>query len=93
MALMMDLALVFSSLNIAFLIGLLYLYARITMRSKSVYAVGLLVFALLLLLQNAVTAYSYAMMTPFFGEAVVPYLLAISVLEFGGLLALTRVTL
>jgi hypothetical protein len=93
MALMMDLAAIFSSLNIVVLVVLLYLYARITMRSKAVYTVGLLVFATLLLLQNVLTAYSFVVMTPFFGDTVLPYLLAISVFEFGGLLALTKVTL
>ena len=93
MDLMMDLAIAFSSLNVIVLAGLLFLYARITWRSKALYPVGLLFFALLLLLQNLVTAYSYVAMTPFFGESLLPYLLTISVLEFGGLLALTRVTL
>jgi hypothetical protein len=90
---MMELAIVFSSLNAIVLIGLLYLYARIAWRSKAVYSLGLLIFASLLLLQNLVTAFSYIEMTPFFGEALLPFLLAISVLEFGGLLALTKVTL
>jgi hypothetical protein len=90
---MMELAIVFSSLNVVVLIGLLYLYARIAWRSKAVYSVGLLIFASLLLLQNLVTAFSYVEMTPFFGEELLPYLLAISVLEFGGLLALTKVTI
>ena len=89
----MDLAIVFSSLNVIVLVGLLYLYARITWRSKAVYPVGLLIFASLLLLQNLVTAFSFIEMTSFFGEALLPFLLAISVLEFGGLLALTKVTL
>jgi hypothetical protein len=90
---MMDLAIVFSSLNVAVLIGLLYLYARITWRSRAVYPAGLLIFASLLLLQNLVTVYSYVSMTPFFGESVLPYLFAISLLEFGGLMALARITL
>lgn len=89
----MDLAVAFSSLNVIVLAGLLYLYARITWRSKALYPIGLLFFASLLLLQNLVTAYSYVAMTPFFGESLLPYLLAVSVLEFGGLVALTRITL
>jgi len=93
MALMMDLAAIFSSLNIVVLTVLLYLYARIAWRSKAVYTTGMLIFASLLLLQNVVTAYSYVAMTPFFGDSVLPYLVIISVLEFGGLLALTRITL
>jgi len=90
---MMNLAVVFSALNGAVLVGLLYLYARIAWRSKAVYPMGLMIFASLLLVQNLLTAFSYLSMTLFFGEAVVPYLFAISVLEFGGLLALVRVTL
>lgn len=89
----MDLAIGFSSLNVIVLAGLLYLYARIAWRSRALYPLGLLFFASLLLLQNLVTAYSYVAMTSFFGESLLPYLLAISVLEFGGLIALTRVTL
>ena len=88
----MDLAVAFASLNSAVLAGLLYLYLRMAWRSRAVFAVGLVVFSSLLLVQNLVTDYSYLMMTPFFGEAVVPYLFAISILEFGGLLALARVT-
>jgi hypothetical protein len=90
--LMMDLAIAFSTLNVIVLAGLLYLYARISWRSRALYPVGLVFFASLLLLQNLITAYSYVEMTPFFGESLLPYLLAISVLEFGGLIALTRVT-
>ena len=93
MALMMDLAVAFSSFNILILLGLLYVYARIVWRSKAVYPTGLMIFSLLLLLQNALTVYSYLDMTPFFNGGVLPYLLTISVLEFGGLLALVRVTL
>jgi hypothetical protein len=91
--LMMDVATVFSVLNIAVLAGLLVVYGRIAFRSGASYTFGLVIFAALLLLQNSVTAYSYVEMTPFFGETVLPYLMTISVLEFGGLLALTKVTI
>ena len=90
---MMDLAIVFSGLNIIILLGLSYLYVRVIWRSKAAYPVGLLIFSSLLLSQNFVTTYSYLSMTPFFGESVLPYLFAISFLEFGGLIALARVTL
>lgn len=89
---MMDLAVAFSSLNILVLLGLLVLYARIVWRSRAVYPVGLMLFASLLLAQNFMTVYSYTSMTPYIGEALYPYLFAISMLEFGGLLALARVT-
>ncbi len=89
---MMDLAAMFAGLNVVLLLGLLYVYSRLTLRSKAPFALGLLIFAAFLLAHNAMTVYSFVSMEPFFGEAVIPYLLGISALEFGGLLALVRVT-
>ena len=88
----MQLAVGFSSLNSIVLVGLLAVYVRIAARSRALYPVGLVVFAGLLLAQNLTTVYSYVMMTPYFGESLVPYLLTISLLEFGGLIALAKVT-
>ncbi len=93
MALMMDLAILFSGLNAGLLLLLLYLYARITIRTRASYSVGLLIFAILLLSQNLLVVFSYESMGYLIGEAVLPYLFAISLLQFGGLLALTRITL
>lgn len=90
---MMELAVGFASLNSLVLVALVLLYSRIAVRSRALYPVGLIIFAALLLAQNLTTVYSYTSMTPFFGESVVPYLFAISALEFGGLLALAKVTL
>jgi uncharacterized membrane protein YgdD (TMEM256/DUF423 family) len=88
----MDLAAFFASLNVLLLVGLVYVYSRLTLRSKAPFTVGLLLFAGFLLVHNLMTVYSFLSMEPFFGEAVLPYLLAISSLEFVGLLALVRVT-
>ena len=90
---LMDLATIFSSLNAAVLIALAYLYSRIVLRTRAPYPAGLVIFASLLLMQNVLTAYSYLAMTSFFGSTVLPYLATISVLEFGGLLVLTRISL
>jgi len=89
----MGLAVGFSSLNVIILVGLLLVYARIAVRSRALYPVGLMLFAGLLLAQSLTTVYSYVMMTPYFGGSVVPYLFTISLLEFGGLIALAKVTL
>jgi len=93
MALIMDLAIVFSFLNAVLLAVLLYLYARIAIRSKASYSVGLLLFAVLLLSQNLLVIFAYGSMGYLIGEAILPYLFAISLLQFGGLIALTRITL
>jgi hypothetical protein len=90
---MMDAAIVFSLLNAALLIVLLYMFARIAIRSRASHSIGLMFFALLLLANSVLTAYSYATMAPFFGKDALPYLSTMSVLEFVGLAALLKITL
>jgi hypothetical protein len=50
-------------------------------------------FALLLLANSGLTAFSYATMAPFFAAEALPFLSTISVLEFIGLAVLLKVTL
>ncbi|MGH9917422.1 MAG: hypothetical protein ACRD6W_00905 [Nitrososphaerales archaeon] len=90
---MMDVAIVFSALNAALLVVLLYVFAGIAMRSRASHSVGLMFFALLLLANSVLTVYSYATMSPFFGREALPYLSMVSVLEFVGLAVLLKITL
>jgi len=89
----MDAAILFSGLNACLLVALLYFYARIAIRSRAAHSFGMMFFALLLLANSALTAYSYAAMSPFFGSEALPYLSVISVLEFFGLAILLKITL
>jgi len=75
------------------LIGLIYLYSRIAVKTRATYSVGLAVFAGLLLMHNLLTVFAYAMMAPFFGQGALPFLSGIGALEFGGLLVLLKLTL
>ena len=93
MELMMDIAILFSGLNVALLLALLYLYARIAMHSRAAHSIGLMFFAILLLANSVLTVYSYAAMAPVFGTESLPYLSTISVLEFFGLAVLLKITL
>lgn len=72
--------------------ALLYFYGRILFRSRAAHSVGLLFFALLLLANSVLTVYAYVAMAPFFGSGALPYLSAMSVLEFVGLAALLKIT-
>jgi hypothetical protein len=90
---MMDIAIAFSILNVAILVVLLYIYAGIAIRSRAPHSIGLLLFALLLMANNALTAYAYSAMSPLFGSAALPYLSTIAVLEFIGLIVLLKITL
>jgi hypothetical protein len=82
-----------ASANIAVLIGLLVLYARVYRSSKASFTVGLILFASLLMLHNVIAVYGYFIMEPLYAPALVPYFLAIHVAELGGLLVLLRITL
>ena len=89
----MDVAVVFSMLNAALLLVLLYVFLGIAIRSRASHSIGLTFFALLLLANSLLTAYSYATMAPFFGKEALPYLSTVSVLEFVGLAVLLKITL
>ena len=89
----MNVAIVFSGLNAILLVALLYIYARIALRSRASHSVGLMFFALLLLANSLLTVYSYVAMAPFFGREALPYLSMMSVLEFVGLAVLLKITL
>jgi hypothetical protein len=90
----MDVAILFSGLNVVILLALLYFYIRIVISSRAAaHSLGMAFFALLLLANNVLTVYSYEAMAPFFGSEALPYLSAISVLEFFGLAALLKITL
>ena len=82
-----------ASANIAVLIALLVLYARVYRSSKAIFTVGLILFASLLMLHNVIAVYGYFIMEPLYAPALVPYFLAIHVAELGGLLVLLRITL
>jgi hypothetical protein len=82
-----------ASANIAVLIALLVLYARVYRSSKASFTVGLILFASLLMLHNIIAIYGYFIMEPLYAPALVPYFLAIHVAELGGLLVLLRITL
>ena len=79
--------------NSAVLVGLIYLYSRIAVKSKATYSVGLAVFAGLLLMHNLLTVFAYVAMAPLFGQDALPFLSGIGALEFGGLLVLLKLTL
>jgi hypothetical protein len=89
----MDASMIVSAANIAILTSLLILYGKTYSSSRAQFTLGLIFFASLLLLQNAIGVYSYVTMAPFFTEAILPYMFAISVAELAGLSVLLKVTL
>ena len=82
-----------ASANIAVLIALLVLYAKVYKSSKAKFTIGLMLFVSLLMLHNVIAVYGYFMMEPLYAPTLNPYFLAIHVAELGGLLVLFRITL
>jgi len=83
----------FSGLNAILLICLLYLYGRMASKTHAGYTFGLMIFSGLLLAQNSVMVYVCAFLDNLYSWQLYPFLDALAVLEFVGLLALVRVTL
>jgi hypothetical protein len=92
MEVLMDVAIGVAAVNSAILLGLVYLYAKIAVRSRATYSFGLSFFAAMLLLQNLLTAFAYGTMSPLFGTDALPYLSVIGGTELAGLLALLKMT-
>ena len=92
MSVLMDATALTSIANVSVLIGLLLLYGRTYSSSKAQFTLGLIFFASLLLVENAIGIYAYITMTPFFNETILPYLLAINIAELAGLGTLLKVT-
>ena len=90
---LMMLAIGLASVNSVILLGLIYLYARIAVRTHATYSIGLIIFGGLLLLQNLLTALAYGTMYPFFGADALPYLSAMGGAELAGLIVLLRITM
>jgi len=92
MELLILVATLFATFNVILLLGLIYLYGRIVMKTRAGYSAGLLIFAVLLLFHNVVTVFGYAVMGGLFSDQLYPVLVMITVCEFGALLALLKVT-
>lgn len=86
-------AICLAAVNAAILLGLIYVYAKIALRTRAAYSYGLIIFASLLLVQNLLTGVAYGTMSPVFGDEALPYLSAIGGAELAGLLVLLRITL
>lgn len=92
MALLMDLAMIFSGLNVVVLIALLFIYGKLALRSRALLSAVLVIFALVLISQNLLTLFAYYTMEPLFGTETMPFLSATSVLQFAAYALLLRFT-
>lgn len=92
MAMLMDVSAIVSLINIGVLAVLLAVYGRIYKNTRASFTLGLMFFAAMLGLHNAIAVYAYFAMAPLYADALLPYLLGVHVAELAGIGALLKVT-
>ena len=93
----MDILMVLSAgkalVNVALLVALLTIYARIYKNTKAVFTAGLMFFAGMLMLHNIIAVYAYFAMEPLYAVELLPYFVVVHLAELAGIAALLKVTL
>jgi hypothetical protein len=79
--------------NVALLIALLTIYARIYKSTRAAFTVGLMFFAGMLMLHNIIAVYAYFAMEPLYSVALLPYFVVVHLAELAGIAVLLKVTL
>jgi len=92
MGLLMWAAVAGAFLNIALTSLLAYVYARTARKLPTAFTAGLLTFAVLLLVGNVVTLWSFATMMPGYAAGLEPYVITYTWAQSVGLIALCVVT-
>ncbi|HEX9319259.1 MAG TPA: hypothetical protein VF884_10010 [Nitrososphaeraceae archaeon] len=93
MNILMEVSAALGLTNVVLLIILLAIYLRIYRSSKAVFTQGLMFFAGMLALHNAIAVYAYVVMEPLYDEALLPYFVAIHVAELVGIAVLLKITI
>ncbi|TLX88326.1 MAG: hypothetical protein E6L04_00940 [Thaumarchaeota archaeon] len=93
MSLLMNVSTVVSILNVAVLLILFVIYAKIYVKSRAVFTIGLMFFTVMLMLHNLIAVYAYLVMAPLYPDELLPYFVAIHIAELVGIVSLLRVTI
>ncbi len=89
----MEISAALSLANVALLITLFIIYIKIYRSSKAIFTLGLMFFAGMLMLHNAIAVYAYVAMEPLYNEALLPYFVAIHAAELVGITVLLKITI
>lgn len=92
MNLLMEVSAALALTNVALLIVLLIVYLRIYRSSKAIFTQGLIFFAGMLILHNAIAVYAYRAMEPLYDDKLLPYFVAIHGAELIGIAVLLKIT-
>lgn len=82
-----------SGANMVALGILMKVFGTMYSRTRAQLPLGMIFFAGLLFLHNAITVYAYFSMMELYAAALLPYLLAIYVAELAGILVLLKIAL
>ncbi len=93
MDVIMEISAALSLANVALLITLFIIYIKIYRSSKAIFTLGLMFFAGMLMLHNAIAVYAYVAMEPLYNEALLPYFVAIHAAELVGITVLLKITI
>jgi hypothetical protein len=84
---------VIALVNVALLVALLTIYARIYKNTKASFTIGLIFFAGMLVLHNIIAVYAYFAMEPLYSMELLPFFVVIHLAELAGIAVLLKVTL
>ena len=81
MAMFMTLSTYLTGLNIVLILALLYVYVKNMRKIRSLFTSGLVIFALLFLMQDIVSFYFSVTMMPYYVAGVEPYVFSFTLLQ------------
>ena len=78
--------------NVALLVSLLTIYARIYKKTKASFTIGWMFFAGMLILHNIIAVYAYFVMESLYSLELLPFFAVIHLAELAGIAVLLKVT-
>ncbi|HSF28794.1 MAG TPA: hypothetical protein VD699_02580 [Nitrosopumilaceae archaeon] len=89
----MTISTIVSGLNMIVLGVLIGVFVKMYQKTKAQLPLGMIFFAGLLFLHNIIGVYAYFSMMELYAAALLPYLLAVHIAEFAGILIFLKITL
>ena len=89
----MTISTIVSGLNMIVLGVVIGVFAKMYRKTKAQLPLGMIFFAGLLFLHNIIGVYAYFSMMDLYAAALLPYLLAVHIAEFAGILIFLKITL
>ena len=89
----MTISTIVSGLNMIVLGVVISVFVKMYQKTKAQLPLGMIFFSALLFLHNIIGVYAYFSMMELYAAALLPYLLAVHIAEFAGILIFLKITL